>query len=190
MSEADDKVNREKRQETADRAKKKRNGNDEGDSGRKEEDAVAPSSVKRGCGIGSGGNSNNVGSKRSQAIAKSRRGKISSDRKNGSKQNIVSRILQAKGQVGWPRWKKQAAHTETPWTMMLEYWEALMETVRPEFCIPPCCQGPLRELHNHPLQEGTGITTGTISMQRMATRKLLPLPRLTTTTRILVVSKL
>ena len=48
MSEVEDKGKREKRQAAADRAKKNQNGNDEGDSGGEEEDAVAPSSGKRG----------------------------------------------------------------------------------------------------------------------------------------------
>ena len=62
--------------------KKNQNGNDEGDSGGEEVDAVAPSSGKRGRGSGSGSDSNKVGSKRSGAIAKSRRGKSSRDSKN------------------------------------------------------------------------------------------------------------
>ena len=73
---------------------------------------------------------------------------------------------------------------------MLKYWEALREAVHPEFCSPPRHQGPLRDLHQNPLQEGTVITRGMIAMQRMVTGTLSPLPRLTTMTRILVMSKL
>ena len=49
--------------------------------GGEEEDAVAPSRGK--IGLGSGSDSEKVGSKRSQEITKSIRSKISSDRKNG-----------------------------------------------------------------------------------------------------------
>ena len=62
------------------------------------EDAVAPSSDKRGRGSRSGGNSKKFGTKRSWAIAKSRRGKSSSDSENGSKPNSGGRILEAEGQ--------------------------------------------------------------------------------------------
>ena len=74
--------------------------------------------------------------------------------------------------------------------MMLKYWEALREAVRPEFFIPPRRQGLLRELWKHTLQECKGITTGTIDMQRMVGGNFLPLPWLTTMTKILVMSKL
>ena len=73
---------------------------------------------------------------------------------------------------------------------MLKYWEALREAVRPEFFSPPRRQGPLRELRQHPLREGTGKPIGKIVMQRVATRTLLPILRLTMMTRILVMSNL
>ena len=59
-----------------------------------EEDSVAPSSGKRGRGIGSSSDSDKVGSMRSWAISKSRRGEISSDSENGSKRNSGGRTLQ------------------------------------------------------------------------------------------------
>ena len=93
----EDKGKREKRQAEDDREKKKRYVNDEGDSGWEEEDAVTPSSDKRGSRSDSGSNSDKVGSKRSQAISKSRRDKISRDSENGSKRNSGGRTLQAQG---------------------------------------------------------------------------------------------
>ena len=66
--------------------------------GGEEEDAVTPLSSKRVYGSGSGSDSVNVGSNRSRAIAKYRRGKISSDSKNGSNQNSCGRTIQAQGQ--------------------------------------------------------------------------------------------
>ena len=95
---AEDKGKREKRQRAAEKANKNRNSNYEGDSGWEEEDAVAPSSGKKVRGSGSGSDSNKVGSERSRAIAKSRRGEISSNSKNGSKHNSGSRTLQMQGQ--------------------------------------------------------------------------------------------
>ena len=85
-------------QAAAGRAKKKRNGNYEGDSGGEEEYYVAPSSGKRGRISGSGSDSNKVGSKRSQAIAKYRRGKSFNNNENGSNQNSGGQNLQAQGQ--------------------------------------------------------------------------------------------
>ena len=73
-AEAEDKGKREKRHSAANRANKKININDEGEIGGEEDDPVSPSSGKRGRGSGSGSDSNKVGSKRSRAIAKSRRG--------------------------------------------------------------------------------------------------------------------
>ena len=96
-AESEDKVKREKRQAAADRAKKKQNGNDEGDSGGGEEDAIATSSKNRGCGSSSGSDSEKFGSKISRAIAKSIRGKRSSNSKNGSKRNSGGRTLQVQG---------------------------------------------------------------------------------------------
>ena len=178
------------RQAAADRVKNKRHVNDEGDSGGEEKDAVSASSGKRGHSSGNGNDSNKVVSKRSRAIAESRRGEISRDIKNRSKQNSGGRALQVQGRGGRPRGRKQAAHTETPRTMMLKYWEALREAVRPEFCSQPRCQGHIRDLRQYPLREGTGITTGMIAIQMMATRNLSPLPRLKMMTRILVMPKL
>ena len=77
----------------ANRAKKKRNINDEGDSGWEEEDAIDPSSGKRGHGSGSGSNIDKVGSKKYWVIAKYRRGESSSNRKNRSKWNSGGRTL-------------------------------------------------------------------------------------------------
>ena len=62
-----------------------------------EEDVVVNSSGKRGRGIGRVSDSDKVGSKRSRAIAKSRRGKSSSDSKNSLKQNSGDWNLQAQG---------------------------------------------------------------------------------------------
>ena len=53
----------------ADKAKEKRNGNDEGNSGGEEEDTVSPLSGNRGRVSGSGRDSDKVGSKRSRSIA-------------------------------------------------------------------------------------------------------------------------
>ena len=83
---ADDKGKREKRQAADDRAKKKRKINDKEDSGGGEEYAVAPSIGKIGRVSGSISDSDKVGFKRWE-IAKSRRCRISSDSKNGSKRN-------------------------------------------------------------------------------------------------------
>ena len=96
-SEVEDKGKREKRQAAAERAKKNKNVNDEGYSGGEEEDAVAPSSGKRGRYSGSGSNSDKVGSKRSGAIAKSRRGESSSDSKNVLRGNSGGQTLQVQG---------------------------------------------------------------------------------------------
>ena len=63
-AEVEDSDKREKRQSEADRSKINRNGNDEGDSGWEEEDAVSPSSVKRGRVRGSGRYINKFVSKR------------------------------------------------------------------------------------------------------------------------------
>ena len=63
-AEVEDSDKREKRQSEADRSKINRNGNDEGDSGWEEEDAVALSSGKRGRVSGSGRYINKFVSKR------------------------------------------------------------------------------------------------------------------------------
>ena len=81
---------RDKWQAAADRVKNKQNGNDEEYSGGEEEDAVSASSGKRGCSSGSGSNSDKVGSKRSRAIAESRRGESSSDRKIGLSRTVAA----------------------------------------------------------------------------------------------------
>ena len=96
-SKLEDKGKIEKRQAAADRAKKNKNGNDEGDSGGEEKYTVAPSSDKRGRVSVSGSNSDKVGSKIFGAIAKSRRGEISIDSKNMLKQNNGDRNLQFQG---------------------------------------------------------------------------------------------
>ena len=97
MYEVEDKGKRERSQAAADRAKKNQNGNDEGDSGGDEKDAIAPSSGKRGRDSGSGSDSDKFCSKRSGAIAKYRRGEIFSDRKNVLKRNSGGRTLQVQG---------------------------------------------------------------------------------------------
>ena len=94
----EDKGKREKRQAAADRAKKNKNVNDEGDSGEEEEDYVAPSRRKIGSVSGSGSERDKVGSKRSGAIAKSSRGKSSRDSKNLLKRKSGRRTLQVQGQ--------------------------------------------------------------------------------------------
>ena len=116
--------------------------------------------------------------------------KSSGIEKNGSKRNSGSRTFQVQRR-GWrPRNRKQATHTQPHRTMMLKYWEALREAVCLEFCSPPCFKSPLRELRQHPPQEGTGIAKGTIAMQIIVTRKFLPFTWMITMTRILVMSKL
>ena len=94
--EVEDKGKRELRQAAADRAKKKRNGIDEGESGGGEEYVVAPSSGKRGRISGSVNDRNKVVFKISQAIAKSGRGVSSSNRENGLKRNSYGRTTKAK----------------------------------------------------------------------------------------------
>ena len=123
-----------------------------------EDYAVDPSSGNRGRSNGIGSNNNKVGSNISRAIAKSIIWKRSGNSKNGSKRKSGSRNLQAQGRRWYPKGRKQAAYTETPLTMMLKYWEALREVVRPDFFSPPRCQGPLRYLQHLPLWEGTVIT--------------------------------
>ena len=135
-----------------------------------EEYVVITSSGKRGRSKDSGSNSEKVGSKISQEIAKYRRGKSSSDSKNGLKRNSGGLTLQAQGQGWQPRGWKQASHTKNRKTMILKYWEALREAVRPEICSPPHPQGVLRELRQNLLWEGIDITKGKIEMQRMETR--------------------
>ena len=99
IAKSGDKGEKEKRQAASDRAKKNKNINCEGDSGWEEENAVSTLSVMRGRGSGSGSNidSDKVVSKRSHAIAKSRRDEISSDGENGSKQNSGGQNLQVQG---------------------------------------------------------------------------------------------
>ena len=94
----EDKGNIEKRQRASDKAKKKGNVNDEVYSGGGEDDAVTPSSSKRGRGRNSGSDSDKVGSKRYRTISKSRRGESSSDSENVLKRNSGGRILQVQGQ--------------------------------------------------------------------------------------------
>ena len=91
----EDKGKREKRLAAADRANKKQNRNDEGDRGGGGN--VSPSSGKRGYSSGSGSDSENFGSNISRTIAKSRRGRSSSDTKNGLKRDSGSQTLQAQG---------------------------------------------------------------------------------------------
>ena len=97
MAKSGDKGEKEKRQAASDRAKKNKNINCEGDSGWEEENAVSTLSVMRGRGSGSGSNSDNVDSKRSWSIAKSRRGKSYRDRENVWKQNNGVWTLQLQG---------------------------------------------------------------------------------------------
>ena len=152
--------------------------------------AVAPSSGKRGHGSGIDSNRNKDGSKRYRSIAKSIIGEISSKSENGLKRNSVSRTLEVQRQRWWPRGQKQSAYNKTPRKMMLKSWESLREVVHLNSFIPPCRQGPLRELCQNPLQEGTGIPKWTIEIRRMKTSNFSPHPCLTKMTSILVMLKL